>query len=99
MSLTSTRAHTLLLDGIWGRPRRFAPLQRLLETRCGPTEVFHYDSSGRVPLDVLGGKLADVIRQKNEPVNIVGFSMGGLVIRAAHWLDGSLPIHRVAFVN
>lgn len=43
--------------------------------------------------------LAAEIRRRDCPVNLVGFSMGGLVIRAAHMLDPALPIRRVAFLN
>lgn len=90
---------TLLLDGIWGRPRRFQPLLAMIRERCGPAEVFHYDSSGLVSLDKLGSQLVTEIRRYDGPVNLIGFSMGGVVIRAAHMQDPTLPIQRAAFLN
>jgi triacylglycerol lipase len=41
----------------------------------------------------------DEIHRCNQPVNLIGFSMGGLVIRAAHLIDPHLPIRRAAFLN
>ena len=90
---------TLMLDGIWGRPRRFEGLLSMLRQRCGPAEIFHYDSSGAIDFETLGMQLVDEIRRRDQPVNLIGFSMGGMVIRAAHLLDGKLPIHRAAFLN
>jgi triacylglycerol lipase len=90
---------TLMLDGIWGRPRRFEGLLQMLRERVGPAEIFHYDSSGRVSFDELGRQLAEEIARYDRPVNLIGFSMGGLVIRAAHLIDPNLPIQRAAFLN
>ena len=91
--------HTLMLDGIWGRPRRFEPLLDMLRESCGPAEIFHYDSSGLRTFEELGSQLVVEIRQQKRPANLIGFSMGGLVIRAAHLLDQGLPIHRAVFLN
>jgi triacylglycerol lipase len=93
------RISTLLLDGIWARPKRFEPLLEMLRGKCGPAEIFHYDSSGLRSFEELGSQLVAEIRRRDEPVNLIGFSMGGLVIRAAHLLDPSLPIRRAAFLN
>jgi triacylglycerol lipase len=90
---------TLLLDGIWGRPRRFEGLLQMLRERVGPAEIFRYNSSGTVPFVELGALLANEIARYNQPVNLIGFSMGGLVIRAAHLLNPSLPVRRAAFLN
>src|SRR5882757_6132284 len=90
---------TLILDGIFGRPRRFAALRRVLESTCGPTEIFHYNSTGFVPFETLAQRLCDRIRQINQPVNLLGFSMGGIVIRTAYLLDPTLPIRRAVFLN
>jgi pimeloyl-ACP methyl ester carboxylesterase len=93
------RVLTLMLDGIWGRPKRFEGLIEMLREQCGPAEIFHYDSSGRVPFEQLGTQLAEEIRRRDQPVNLIGFSMGGLVVRAAHLLDPTLPIRKAAFLN
>jgi pimeloyl-ACP methyl ester carboxylesterase len=79
-------SHTLILDGIWGRPRRWEPLRRAIESRVGPAEIFYYDSSGMHRFE----KLA---------VNLIGFSMGGLVCRTACLLAPDLPVRRAAFLN
>jgi triacylglycerol esterase/lipase EstA (alpha/beta hydrolase family) len=90
---------TFMLDGIWGRPRRFARMCRAIESTCGPTQIFRYDSSGIGCLQQQGDRLAEEIRRCGQPVNLVAFSMGGLVVRAAQAADPSLPIRRVVFLN
>ena len=90
---------TFILDGIWGRPRRWEPLRATLEDRVGPATIYRYDCSGFVSFEELGGQLATAIRSRGAPVNLVGYSMGGLVIRSAHLVDSSLPIRRAAFMN
>jgi pimeloyl-ACP methyl ester carboxylesterase len=61
--------------------------------------MYEYDCSGAGCLEAEGRKLAAEIRRLGEPVNLVGFSMGGVVVRAAHAADPSLPIQRAAFIN
>jgi hypothetical protein len=90
---------TLMLDGIWGRPWRFEPLMDMIRRRVGPAEMFHYQSSGRVQFEKLGAELAKEIRRRNSPVHLIGFSMGGLVVRAAHMLEPNLPIRKAVFLN
>ncbi len=89
---------TLIIDGIWARPRRWQPLCRRIESRIGPAKVFEYDSSGRLSFDRLGRLLADEVHQLGS-VNVVAFSMGGLVARAAHLLEPNLPLRRAVFLN
>ena len=90
---------TIFLDGIFGRPTRFRAMRRVLEAQCGPTEVFHYNATGFVPFERLAERLCERIRQIREPVNVVGFSMGGIVIRTAHVIDASIAIRRAVFLN
>jgi hypothetical protein len=90
---------TLILDGIFGRPKRFDALRQVLEAQCGPTEVFHYNSTGFVPFERLAERLCRRIREIGAPVNLLGFSMGGIVIRTAHLVDPSIPIRRAVFLN
>lgn len=90
---------TLILDGIWGGYGWFGPLCKQLEERVGPTEFYRYRNGGVVQFEELGAELAQHVRVLDRPINIIGFSMGGLVIRAAHLLDPSLPIRRAAFIN
>lgn len=93
------RPLTLMLDGIWGRPRRFEPLMQTIRQTIGPAEMFLYNSSGLIQFEQLGAELAAEIRRRNCPVNLIGFSMGGLVVRAAHMLDKDLPIQKAVFLN
>jgi pimeloyl-ACP methyl ester carboxylesterase len=90
---------TIILDGIFGRPKRFRALRRVLDDACGPTEIFHYNSTGFVPFETLAARLADRIRQVNAPVNVIGFSMGGIVIRTAKLISPTLPLRRAVFLN
>jgi hypothetical protein len=90
---------TIFLDGIFGRPKRFAALRRAVESACGPTEVFHYNCSGFVPFERLAERFANRVCEIAHPVNVVAFSMGGIVVRTAHLLDLSIPIRRAAFLN
>src|ERR1700729_2034536 len=91
---------TLLLDGIFGRPKRFEKkFLRDVRQQCGPAEVFRYNSSGLATFEQLGAQLANEIRRRDQPVNLIGFSMGGLVIRAAHLHDPTLPIRRAVLMN
>lgn len=91
--------HSLILDGIWGRPWRFEPLRAALADRVGPAEIFPYDSSGTPTLESLAATLIDRIRAIGEPVNLIGYSMGGLVVRTACLLAPDLPVRRAALLN
>jgi hypothetical protein len=94
-----TQSTTLILDGIWGRPRRFHPLRDLLRAECGPAEVHHYNATGLRQFEELGGQLAAKVESLGGPVNVVAFSMGGIVLRAAHLLRPTLPLRRTVFLN
>src|SRR5207248_909804 len=80
-------ATTLILDGIFGRPRRFRRLRDELRESCGPAEIFHYNCTGLIPFDKLGQELVSAIRDINGPVNLVAFSMGGIVARVARMIE------------
>lgn len=99
MNTGTSTTTTFILDGIFGRPRRFGRLRDVIERSCGPAVIHHYDCTGRTPFEQLGAELADAIRAANTPVNVVGYSMGGIVIRSAHMLHPELPIRRAAFLN
>jgi len=94
-----TKPTTIILDGIFGRPRRFGPLQKALQATCGPAQLFHYNCTGLIPFEQLAGQLIQTIREINTPVNIVAFSMGGIVARVARLLDPAIPIERAVFIN
>jgi triacylglycerol lipase len=90
---------TIFVDGIWRRPGRFRHWRRLLSNYGIESEEWQYDSSGFVPIDRLAERLAADIRLHNSAVNMLGFSMGGLIVREARRLDPTLPIQRAAFLN
>ncbi len=90
---------TILLDGWCGWPRRLAAFQNSLARLGLAPEVFEYEASGFTPLEALGERLAKRVREGRGPVNLIGFSMGGIVARTARLLDPSLPIHRAAFIH
>jgi triacylglycerol lipase len=92
-------ALTLIIDGIWARPRRWIPLREQLEERCGPAEIWEYDSTGLVTFQELGRQLVKRIRDYGNPVNLVAFSMGGLIARAAHLIDREIPVQRAVYLN
>ncbi|HEX8521989.1 MAG TPA: alpha/beta fold hydrolase [Tepidisphaeraceae bacterium] len=91
--------HTIIIDGIWARPSRWEPLRRRIECACGSAEIWRYNSTGCCTFEALGQLLVHRIRQLDQDVNLVGFSMGGLVARAAHLMDGEIPVRRTVFMN
>jgi triacylglycerol lipase len=74
-------------------------LRAALADRVGPAEIFYYDSSGMPRFESLAAKLIDRIRDIGQPVNLVGYSMGGLVVRTACLLAPDLPVRRAVFLN
>lgn len=83
---TSTDAvgpKTWILDGFMGNGYRFERLRDRIRQEVGPAEVWHYQTSGLTPLDELARFFANVISWESGPVNVVGYSMGGLVSRLA----------------
>ncbi len=98
--MNETPSTTYLLDGLWGRPIRLNLLRRrLLAAGLPEVEIHRYDSSGRTCLIAEGQRLAAKLTPASGPINLVGYSMGGLVVRAALLANAALPIHRVAFLN
>jgi triacylglycerol lipase len=90
-------SHTLILDGIWGRPRRWRLLgSRIERAGVGTTQIVYYDMTGRSTFQSLGEHLLKVIDDVGDPsqINIVAHSMGGLVVRAAHLLRPTLRFRR-----
>ncbi|MEM6820751.1 MAG: hypothetical protein AAF558_02250 [Verrucomicrobiota bacterium] len=89
---------TWILDGFMGNSSRFETLRQKLETSVGPAKIWKYDTSGLSPIDQVARFFSDVLSWESEPVNLIGYSMGGLVIRSAlKWRN--IPVNRVAFLN
>jgi len=89
---------TILVDGIWCVHKRMDFYRHRLGPVAGPVEIFRYNSSGSASLDDLGAQLARHIRACSTEVDLVGFSMGGMVIRAAMAQEPTLPVRRVVFL-
>ena len=95
----STGPITLILDGIWGSHSRWERLRSRVATELGPCRIWRYDNSGRASIESLGKALAAELKRLNSPVNLVGYSMGGLVVREALRQRPELKVHRVALLN
>ena len=92
--------HTFILDGFLGRPRRWERLGRAIEANGGTASIYSYDSTGRTDLMTLGRNLSRDLRGCGRgPINVVGYSMGGLVIRTARMLAPDFGIERAVFIN
>lgn len=77
------KSTTWILDGFLGRPHRWEPLRRSVEREIGPCRIWRYDSTGRTPLEHLGASLREDLESTPGPANLIGYSMGGLVVREA----------------
>ncbi|MEB3292613.1 MAG: triacylglycerol lipase [Synechococcales bacterium] len=75
----------VLVHGMWDTHRVFDPMAQQL--RSLGWQVYSFDmvpSNGDAPLEVLAQQLADFINRTfaaTEPIDLVGFSMGGIVSR------------------
>lgn len=90
---------TLILDGIWGSHGRWGILSRRIESCVGPCSIWRYENSGRTSLRVEGLRLREALEAMPGPINLVGYSMGGLVIRSALREAPHLNVRRVAFLH
>jgi len=89
----------LILDGIFGRVSRFEGLRKKLEREGLDVRLWKYTSNATIGLDDLGKELAKEIRLADGPVNLIAFSMGGLVVRSALFHEADLPVQKVVFLN
>lgn len=74
---------TWILDGFMGNGYRFERLRDRIRGEVGPAEIWHYQTSGLTPIDHLARFFTDVLSWESGPVNVVGYSMGGLISRLA----------------
>ncbi len=93
------RVDVVLVDGIWGMPWDLVLLRGRLEKAVGPTRVWRYDNSGCTSLEKAGAKLAADLRASGRPFYLVGFSMGGLVIREAMRQGPELPLRKAVLMH
>jgi len=90
---------TLIIDGIWGSHRRWERLRSRIAKEVGPCTIWQYDNSGRISIEALAKALSSELRQLDVPVNLIGYSMGGLVIREALRQSPEPKVKKVALLN
>ena len=87
----SGRPPLVLVHGLWDTPRLFRRLEAELHGRCDDISLFapHLPHRlGATPLRQLAARLADLIEARfgrDTPLDLLGFSMGGLIGRL--WLQ------------
>jgi triacylglycerol lipase len=90
---------TLILDGIWGGHSRWEKLRRRIEGTLGTCHIWRYDNSGATSLTDLGELLQIHLKEIDGPINLVGYSMGGLVIREAVRRNPDVDVRRAALLH
>lgn len=88
----------IIVDGIWGVDWDLGPLCNRLRG-VAPTSIWHYDNTGLSSLEKAGAALAAKLKAVHRPFFLVGFSMGGLVIREAMRQSPGLPLRKAVFLN
>ena len=90
---------TYILDGIWGGHSRWERLRKAIEKSIGPCRIWRYDNSGHTSLESAGAQLREELHGATGPINLIGYSMGGLVVRESLRVAHSLPIRRAVFLH
>lgn len=90
---------TFILDGIWGGHSRWNILRSRIEKSVGPCRIWRYDNSGQTSLEHLGSELREELTSLQTPVNLIGYSMGGLVVREAVRLAAGVTVRRAVFLH
>jgi len=90
---------TFILDGIWGGHARWEHLRRSIEKSVGPCRIWRYDNSGRTSLEAGAASLREALTETDGPLGLVGYSMGGLVVRECLRNAPELPVRRTVFLH
>ena len=98
MCSTAPLPLTYILDGFWGNHSRWEGLRRRIQSEVGPCRIWRYDTSGRSSLEDEGAALRSELEQCSAPINVIGYSMGGIVIREAARALGR-TIQRAVFLH
>lgn len=89
----------IIIDGILGTHWDLALLRHRLNREVGPSRIWRYDNSGGTSLEKIAARLASDLRATGRPFCLVGFSMGGLVIRETMRQAPDLPLRRAALLH
>jgi len=90
---------TLILDGIWGNHKRWEPLKHRISNSVGQCSIWRYDTSGKTRPSESAKVLSEWIAKREEPVALVGYSMGGIVSREAARILGDKGISAAALLH
>ncbi|GAB4245722.1 MAG: hypothetical protein OHK005_11270 [Candidatus Methylacidiphilales bacterium] len=89
----------IILDGWMGNGRRFERLRRCLEGGGVEAVIWTYDNTGRRDLGIVAGELLATLMKGKGLVHLVGYSMGGLVVREALRQGPDVPIGSATFIH
>jgi len=95
----SPGVETLIVDGIWGWHPRWNRLRARVEHEVGPCRIWHYDNMGGRTIEELAARLAAELQRMDRPFNLIGYSMGSLIIREAMRQAPELPLRRAVFLH
>ncbi len=90
---------TLILDGIWGWHTRWEGLRRKVEHEVGACRIWRYNNTGAVSLEKLGAQLAEELTRLGPNFHLIGYSMGGIVIREAMRQAPELPLDKTVLLH
>lgn len=74
---------TLILDGFLGWHSRWEGLRQRVDREVGACRIWRYDTSGFVSIEKLSARLVAELRCLDTDFHLIGYSMGGIVIREA----------------
>ncbi|MEO6053205.1 MAG: hypothetical protein ABIP97_04260 [Chthoniobacterales bacterium] len=99
MTTGKPASETWIIDGLGGWHTRWEPLRKRVEKAIGPARIWHYPSGGGVSLEVLGERLAEELGEAKGPFHLIGYSMGGLIVREALRVRPDLAVKRVVTLH
>lgn len=74
---------TLILDGFLGSHSRWEGLRKRVEKGVGDCRIWRYNTSGLVSIESISSLLVKDLRGLDTDFHLIGYSMGGIVIREA----------------
>jgi len=89
----------ILVDGFQGSFWDLDLLRNRLAGGVAPTHIWRYNNTGFLSLEKAGAALVSELRTFHHPFDLVGVSMGGLVVREAMRQAPNLPLRKAVFLN